>query len=258
MDRLKSIAEFKTLQGRCKVDRDLEIPTLVISAGTCGQASGANDLIRVTKRELLGRKLAERIHLRITGCHGFCEMEPSVLVEPDGIFYPRVDLHSMARMIEAILNREVLGDLLYVDHETGKPIEKMVDIPFFKRQTRTILSRNEKIDPIRIFDYIENDGYSALSRVLALGNPEKVVEEVKASGLRGRGGAGFPTGLKWEMFARQKNGRDKIIVCNADEGDPGAYMDRSVLEGNPNSILEGMIIGAYATGATRGVIYVRN
>jgi NADH-quinone oxidoreductase subunit F len=148
--------------------------------------------------------------------------------------------------------------LLYVDPVTDERIEKQCDIPFYKKQVRTILSQNEKVDPIRIYDFIRNKGYSALAKVLAKNEPKRVVEEVKASGLRGRGGAGFPTGLKWELLANQQNGKGKFLVCNADEGDPGAYMDRSVLEGNPHSIIEGMVIGAYGTGATKGVIYVRN
>ncbi|MBP1741738.1 MAG: NADH:ubiquinone oxidoreductase, NADH-binding (51 kD) subunit, partial [Deltaproteobacteria bacterium] len=147
--------------------------------------------------------------------------------------------------------------LLYVDPRTGSAIEKQEAIPFFRGQVRTILSRNEKIDPIRITHYIENGGYSAMAKMLTLSDPKWVLEEVKTSGLRGRGGAGFPTGLKWELLARQPDGHGKVLVCNADEGDPGAYMDRSVLEGNPHSIIEGMIIGAYGTGASEGVIYVR-
>ena len=258
MEKLKSIDDLKELQERLIADRDFSIPTIVIPAGTCGQASGANDLIRITKRELLAKELTEKIHLRITGCHGFCEMEPSVLIEPRGTFYPKAGSNDMVRIVEAVARGEVLEDLLLVDPETGVPVKKKNDIPFFKKQVRTILGRNEKVDPIRIYNYIENGGYSALIKVLEQGNPEWVVEEIKASGLRGRGGAGFPTGLKWELLARQTNGRGKLLVCNADEGDPGAYMDRSVLEGNPHSIIEGMLIGAFGTGATEGVIYVRN
>ena len=258
MEKLKSIIDFKRLQERLIADRDPTIPTIVIPAGTCGQASGANDLIRIAKRELLSKKLTEKIHLRITGCHGFCEMEPSVVVEPRGTFYPKVGLKEMSQIVEAIEKGKVLEGLLWVDGETKKTIEKKDDIPFFRDQVRTILVRNDKIDPIRIYNSIENGGYSAMARILEKGNPEWVREEVKASGLRGRGGAGFPTGLKWEMLARQPNGNGKFIICNSDEGDPGAYMDRSVLEGNPHSIIEGMMIGAYATGATEGVIYVCN
>jgi NADH-quinone oxidoreductase subunit F len=258
MEKLKSIGDFKLLQELLIFSHDTNIPTIVISAGTCGQASGANDIIRITKRELISAGLADKINLRITGCQGFCQMEPSVLVEPNGTFYPKVSINDMIRIIKATAKGKVIEDLLFVDPETGKPIEKQNDIPFFKKQVRTILSRNEKVDPIRIYNYIENRGYSALLKVLEQGDQKRAIEEIKASGLRGRGGAGFPTGLKWEMLANQPNGKGKYLVCNADEGDPGAYMDRSVLEGNPHNIIEGMIIGAYATGANQGVVYVRN
>ncbi len=257
MERLRSLEDFKALQERIFVDRDPRIPVIVIPAGTCGQASGANDLIRIAKREVLRRGLAEKIRIRITGCHGFCQAEPSVLVEPEGTFYPRLGIKQMTRIVEAVSQGQVIEDLLWRDSRTYKRVQKQSDIPFFQGQTRKLLARNEKIDPIRIYDYIENGGYSALVRVLEQGNPRWVVEEVKASGLRGRGGAGFPTGLKWELLANARDGHGKFLVCNADEGDPGAYMDRSVLEGNPQSIIEGMLIGAYGTGATQGIIYVR-
>jgi NADH:ubiquinone oxidoreductase subunit F (NADH-binding)/(2Fe-2S) ferredoxin/NAD-dependent dihydropyrimidine dehydrogenase PreA subunit len=258
MERLKSIDEFFLLRDRLRADRNPDLPTIVIPAGTCGQASGANDLIRITKRELLDKRLTEKIQLRITGCHGFCEMEPSVRIEPGGTFYPKVSPKNMASIIEAVAKGRVLKELLFGNRETGTPIEKQADIPFFKNQVRTLLSRNEKVDPIRIFHYIGNDGYSAMARVLSGKDPRWVIEEIKSSGLRGRGGAGFPTGLKWEMLSKQASRNGKFVVCNADEGDPGAYMDRSVLEGNPHSIIEGMIIGAYGTGATEGIVYVRN
>ena len=258
MQSVKSVEEFLELRKRIITDRDLKIPTIVISAGTCGQASGANDLIRVAKRELLFKSLTERIHLRITGCHGFCEIEPSVLIEPNGTIYPKVGINEMVRIIEGIDQGRVVEDLLYTNPATGQKIEKQADLPFYKRQTRTILSQNEKIDPIRTYNYIENNGYVALVKVLQKSDSKWIIEEIKASGLRGRGGAGFPTGLKWEFLANQRDSDEKYLVCNADEGDPGAYMDRSVLEGNPHSVIEGMIIGAYATGATKGIIYVRN
>jgi NADH-quinone oxidoreductase subunit F len=258
MEKPRSIDEFKALFDRIIADQIPDIPTIIIPAGTCGQASGANDLIRITKRDLLWKKLTEKVHLRVTGCHGFCDMEPSVLVEPAGTFYPNVRLEDMPSIVEAVASGEVVKDLLFVDPKTGKSIEKQNDIPFFVGQTRIILSQNEKIDPIRIYDYIGAGGYSAITRVLKNADPSWVIEEVKASGLRGRGGAGFPTGVKWELLATHPNNGSKFLVCNADEGDPGAYMDRSVLEGNPHSIIEGMLIGAYGTGAREGVIYVRN
>lgn len=257
MRRLESIEAFLEIRSILKEQYDPQIPTLVIPAGTCGQASGANVLIRAAKRELLQKRLTRRIRLRVTGCHGFCAMEPSVLVEPQRTFYPKVTPDDMATIIEAIAHDDTINRLLFIDPETGQRIEKQDDIPFFKRQKRTIMSRNEKVDPIRIHDYIRNGGYDALIKVLSCQDPQSILEEVKASGLRGRGGAGFSTGQKWQLFASQKNGNVKYIICNADEGDPGAYMDRSILEGNPHSIIEGMAIGAYVTGATEGIIYVR-
>lgn len=258
MKRRRSIEDFESLQSRIMTDDDAAVPTIVIPAGTCCQASGANDLIRVAKRELLDKKLTDTVRLRITGCQGFCQMEPSVLVEPSGTFYPKVGMKTMARIVECVARDEILADELFITPDTGEQIERQEDIPFFRKQVRTILSRNEKIDPLFIYDYINNQGYSTLAKVFKMADPDWVINEVKVAGLRGRGGAGFPTGLKWEFLANQANGHGKFLVCNADEGDPGAYMDRSVLEGNPHGVIEGMIIGAYATGATGGVIYVRN
>jgi NADH-quinone oxidoreductase subunit F len=257
MERIPSIEAFKALAGRLAADREPAKPVIVVPAGTCGQASGANDLIRIAKREILVRGLANKISLRVTGCHGFCQAEPSVLVEPEGIFYPKVGIGQMARLVDAVSRGEVLEDLLWTEPKTGRRVRAQGEVPFFRGQTRTILSLNERIDPIRLYSYIENRGYSALVKVLERRDPRWVVEEVKRSGLRGRGGAGFPTGAKWELLSRQPGSRGKFLVCNADEGDPGAYMDRSVLEGNPHSILEGMLIGAFATGATEGIVYVR-
>ncbi len=258
MKKLCAIEDFKALKAELSRPGGKEIRTIVIPASTCSQASGANDLIRIAKRELLSRGLVGKIMLRITGCHGFCQMEPNVLIEPEGIFYPKVTMDDMERIVEAASRGAVLEDLLYTDPKTGMPIAKAGDIPFFARQARTILSQNEKVDPARIVTYIAEGGYTALSDVLANWKPAEVIEEIKESGLRGRGGAGFPTGRKWEMLALQQNTRGKFLVCNADEGDPGAYMDRAVLEGNPQSIIEGMLIGAFATGASDGVVYVRN
>jgi len=257
MEKLNSLSDFKDLKERLDAGREPDRPTIIIPAGTCGQASGANDLIRAAKREILARELSEKVRLVITGCHGFCQMEPSVLVEPGRTFYPRVDTKGMAKIVEAAAQGKVVEELLFLDPATGKRIEKQDDMPFFKKQVRTILARSERVDPIRLYHYIESGGYGSLAKVLEKGDRAWVIEEMKASGLRGRGGAGFPTGLKWELLAKQANGKGKFLVCNADEGDPGAYMDRSVLEGNPHSIIEGMIIGAFGTGATEGVVYVR-
>jgi NADH-quinone oxidoreductase subunit F len=258
MVKVNSIKQFKAFQSRLFDQKDSNIPTMVIPAGTCGRASGANDLIHITKQEILDKDLAEKVHLRVTGCHGFCQMEPSVLIEPARTFYPKVAPAEMPRIVEAAAAGEVLNDLLFSDLQTGKRIRRQEDLPFFKKQVRTILAHNEKINPVRIESYIENGGYSAAIRIFEKDDPKGLVEEVKKSGLRGRGGGGFPTGLKWELLAKQPDRGGKFLVCNADEGDPGAYMDRSVLEGNPHIIIEGMILGAYGTGATEGIVYVRN
>jgi len=258
MEKLKTYGEFKSFLNILKADADYKGPTVIINAGTCGQASGANDLIRAAKREILAKGLTGKIKLRITGCHGFCQMEPSLLIEPSRTFYPKINGTDMNRIVDAILNNEIVEDLLYEDPASGKKIEKQEDIPFFKKQVRTLTSTNERVDPIRIFNYLENGGYASLCKALEKKDPQWVIDQIKSSGLRGRGGGGFPTGLKWELLAKQPGKEGKYLVCNADEGDPGAYMDRSILEGNPHVIIEGMIIGAFATGACNGIIYVRN
>ncbi|MBD3382766.1 MAG: hydrogenase, partial [candidate division Zixibacteria bacterium] len=254
MQQLRSIEEFKILHERLSSDLDPR-PQLVISNGTCGQASGSNDLIRIAKKVLIQQNLTGKIGLNVTGCHGFCETEPSILVEPQRTFYPRVDPADIPRIIESVVHGDVVEDLLYRDPVSRERIEKQDDIPFYKHQDRVLLSKSEKIDPIRIFNYIRNGGYTAFCKLYESTEPEAVVEAVKTSGLRGRGGAGFPTGLKWELLSKQSSKGGKVLICNADEGDPGAYMDRSLLEGNPHSIIEGMLIGALATGATEGIIY---
>jgi len=259
MEQLKSLQEFETLNTQVSATARPDMPTIIIPAGTCGRASGVLKIIREVQREILMRNLQEKIRLRITGCHGFCEMEPSVLIEPSGTFYPKVDAGAMKGIIDATLNGEVVHDLLYLDADTGEAVEKQNDIPFYRNQRRLLLEQNEKIDPLEIHDYLSIGGYVSFVDLLAEGKPpEEVIDEVKKSGLRGRGGAGFPTGMKWEFLAQAANGNGKYHVCNADEGDPGAYMDRSLLEGNPHSLIEGMLIGAYATGADSGVLYVRS
>ncbi|MBW1808700.1 MAG: (2Fe-2S) ferredoxin domain-containing protein, partial [Deltaproteobacteria bacterium] len=159
MELLHSIDDLELLHNRLIEDTDPKISTIVIPASTCAQASGANDIIRVAKKEILKKKLTEKIQLRVTGCHGFCQMEPNVLIEPRGTFYPTVNMKDMARIVEAVAEDEVLDDLLYTDSNTGKHIEKAKDIPFFKMQARTIMGQNDKVDPIRIYNYIEVGGY---------------------------------------------------------------------------------------------------
>jgi NADH-quinone oxidoreductase subunit F len=236
-----------------------ETPTLVVCAGTGGQASGSNDILRIIKRHILKNDLGDKIELRITGCQGFCEMDPFILVEPHLHLYPRLKMEDVPKVIEAAIEGRVEEDLIYTEPQVQTRFEHQDEIPFFKKQTRTILGTNQKLDPIRIFNYVERSGYGALQQVLTDIDPDRIIEEVKASGLRGRGGAGFPTGRKWELArASGRDGEQKFIVCNCDEGDPGAYMDRSLLEGNPHAIVEGMLIAGIAIGATQGIIYVRS
>jgi NADH:ubiquinone oxidoreductase subunit F (NADH-binding)/(2Fe-2S) ferredoxin len=261
MKKLTTIDEFIGFRHRILEEKDFQYDklTLVVCAGTGGQASGSNDVIRIIKRYILDHGLQEKIGLRITGCQGFCEMDPFIVVEPGKHLYPKLKMDDVPRVIESALGGYVEDSLIYQEPAIQKKYYSQNDIPFFQKQTRTIMGANQKLDPIRTYNYIEQDGYSALEKVLMKLDPEWIIEEVKKSGLRGRGGAGFPTGKKWE-FARASNGGcgQKYIVCNADEGDPGAYMDRSLLEGNPHSIIEGMLIAGIAIGATKGYIYVRS
>ena len=261
MKRLSSIQELADFRGRIAHEREVRYdkPTLIVCAGTGGQASGSNDIIRIIKRYILDHSLQEKVTLRITGCQGFCEMDPFILVEPGRRLYPKLKMEHVPRVIESAVGGFVDEGLIYKDPREQKAYHCQNDIDFFKKQTRTILGNNERLDPIRILSYVEQNGYGALQRALEKNDPEWIVEEVKMSGLRGRGGAGFPTGKKWELARASGNGHhDKYVVCNADEGDPGAYMDRSLLEGNPHQVIEGMTIAALAIGATKGIIYVRS
>lgn len=261
MKKLTSVDEFVGLRQRILSEKDIQykIPTLVVCAGTGGQASGSNDVMRMIKKYMIKMNLRDKIALRVTGCQGFCEMDPFILVEPGHHLYPKLKMDDVSRVVDAALGGYIDEGLIYRDPRDKKIFHSQDDIPFFKKQTRTILGNNQKLDPIRIYGYFEHEGYAALEKVLRKQDPEWIINEVKISGLRGRGGAGFPTGRKWEL-ARASEDSDgiKYIVCNADEGDPGAYMDRSLLEGNPHAIIEGMIIAGLAIGAKEGLIYVRS
>ena len=257
MPRLSSTRDLSELRDILLSDRDDSTIGIAICAGTACRASGAGDIIQAVKGYIIQNRLQGKIALQTTGCHGFCEMGPFIMTLPQGAFYPQVKLDDVERILAAVLLGEYVEDLLYRDPQTGKICYERDEIPFFKHQHRTILAANQRIDPTRICDYIADMGYAALEKVLNDADPGQVLREIKDSGLRGRGGGGFPTGLKWEMLAGQPSHCGKFIVCNADEGDPGAYMDRSILEGNPHSIIEAMTIGAYATGADEGIVYVR-
>ena len=261
MRRISSIEEFSEFRRRILSEKGLqyEKPTLVVCAGTGGQASGSNDIVRVIKKYILDRGIQAKVALRVTGCQGFCEMDPFVVVEPGRHLYPKLRMEDIPKVIDAAVGGFIDESLIYRESLDGTAYHDQNEIPFFKKQNRLILGNNQKLDPIRIFNYIEQGGYAAAEKAIRSREPEWIIDEVKRSGLRGRGGAGFSTGTKWELARATGNGSgQKYIVCNADEGDPGAYMDRSLLEGNPHAIIEGMLIAGIAIGATRGYVYVRS
>lgn len=230
---------------------------VTVCGGTGCHAYGCLKVAQAFKDEIKKQYLQDQVDVRTTGCHGFCERGPIVVIQPYGIFYQRVHLEDIHEIISStIIENKIVNRLLYVDPRTNKSIIKEKEVPFYKKQRRIIFENNGFIDPTDIRDYIALDGYKAITKALFEMTSEEVIAEIKASGLRGRGGAGFSTGIKWEI-CRQAKSDTKYIICNADEGDPGAYMDRSLLEGNPHSVIEGMIIGAYAIGAAEGYIYVR-
>jgi NADH:ubiquinone oxidoreductase subunit F (NADH-binding)/(2Fe-2S) ferredoxin/ferredoxin len=232
-------------------------PCVTVAGGTCGIARGAAGVVEAFKEGLAKRKLERKVQLRQTGCHGFCQVEPLVVIDPQGTFYTGVSADDVPEILDETIAREkIVERLLYCDPRADKAIPLEADIPFYKKQRRRLLSQNRRVDPKSIDDYIAIGGYTALARALKGMTPEQVIAEVKKAGLRGRGGAGFSTAAKWE-FCRQASGSPKYLICNADEGDPGAYMDRSVLEGNPHSVIEGMVIGAHAIGCEQGYVYIR-
>jgi NADH-quinone oxidoreductase subunit F len=233
-------------------------PVLTVSAGTCGRARGSLKVIDALKTSLRKSGLEKKVKIKVTGCHGFCQAEPNIIVSPLKLFYQKVEpRHAEAIIERTIKKKTAVKELLYRDPATGKVSNKETTIPFYKKQRRIVLGDNALVDPTDIRDYFAIGGYSALIKVLTKMSADQVIEEITKSGLRGRGGAGFLTGKKWAT-ARKQEGSPKYIICNADEGDPGAYMDRSLLEGNPHRVLEGMMIGAYAIGASGGIVYVRD
>ncbi|PIU51777.1 NADH-quinone oxidoreductase subunit F, partial [Candidatus Desantisbacteria bacterium CG07_land_8_20_14_0_80_39_15] len=228
-----------------------------VCLGTGCQAYGSKNVAESLKQEIEKQRLSEKVKIKTTGCHGFCERGPIVVIRPTGIFYQKVkpeDAHEIVN--RTVMNGELIEHLLYVEPGTEKKVIYEKDVPFYKKQNRIVSGNNGSIDPADIEDYIRIGGYSALPKTLFKMSPEEIIEEIKKSGLMGRGGGGFPTGVKWES-CREAHGEPKYVLCNAEEGNPGAFMDRSLLEGNPHSVLEGMIIGAYAIGSNEGYIYVR-
>lgn len=225
---------------------------ILVCSGTGCTSSKSQDLLKALRNEILNRKL-KNVTVSKTGCFGFCAKGPIVVIDPDEIFYEQVKVEDAKKIIDAFEKNTVCEDLLVKENE--KYVKKWHELNFYKKQDRIALKNCGKIDPENINEYIAYDGYKAIQKVLLM-SPDDVIKEVLDSGLRGRGGAGFLTGKKW-MFAKASNSTQKYVCCNADEGDPGAFMDRSILEGDPHLVIEAMMIAGYAVGASKGYIYVR-
>ncbi len=259
MKKILSPAELeKFRKAILRVKGEAKKQIVISTNATCCHLRGSEDVSKAFEKELNKQGLSKDVELVRAGCLGFCEVEPVVLIQPQGIFYPSVTAKSVQEIVaQSVVAGNAIDKLVFTDPASGKKITYEKDLPFYKKQKRILLGNNSHINPTEIKDYIAVGGYASLCKALFKLSPEKIVQEVKSSGLRGRGGAGFPTGLKWEI-TRKQPGDMKYVICNADEGDPGAYMDRSTLESNPHSVLEGMIIGAFAIGANEGWIYVRH
>jgi NADH:ubiquinone oxidoreductase subunit F (NADH-binding)/NAD-dependent dihydropyrimidine dehydrogenase PreA subunit/(2Fe-2S) ferredoxin len=254
--KIQSPQELDELRKEILAGRDTAKLCVTICSGTGCRAYGSEDVYDAFVAEIKKNGLEEKVDMRRTGCHGFCERGTVVVIFPEEICYLRVRPEDVPEIVAGTLAEgKVIERLLYED-DKGEKIVHEGEIPFYKLQNRTVFGNNKFVDPQNIQDYIALGGYGALARALSEMTPEGVIGEVKQANLRGRGGGGFPAGVKWET-TRNAPGETKYVIVNADEGDPGAYMDRSLLEGNPHSVLEGLIIGAYAIGAHRGYIYVR-
>jgi NADH:ubiquinone oxidoreductase subunit F (NADH-binding)/(2Fe-2S) ferredoxin/NAD-dependent dihydropyrimidine dehydrogenase PreA subunit len=258
MKKITNLHELNNLRGSLVKDRDRHKTCVSVCCGTGCRASGSLEVVSALKTAVSQKGLDITLETKITGCHGFCEQGPLVAITPQNLLYCGVKAEDVEEIVEqTIVRGKVVERLLYVDPATGQSITEEGEIPFYKKQERLILAANGQIDPTVIYDYIALGGYGGLATALSEMTRETIIREIKNSGLRGRGGAGFPTGTKWESCYSAEE-TPKYIVCNADEGDPGCFQDRSVLEGNPHCVIEGMLIGGYAVGAERGYIYVRN
>ncbi len=257
MKKIKTAKELDDLRKTLLKKREEKKKVVKVCCSTGCRAGGSLRIIDELEHKVAEHDLGDRVEIKKTGCRGFCEKGPVMAIEPDDTFYNMVDPDDTEEIVsKTIAKGKTVERLLYKDPESGKSIKREKDIPFFGKQVRRVLANCGKVDPTDIKDYIAEDGYRAISKALSSMTPEQVIEEVISAKLRGRGGAGFSTGLKWQ-FARKAAGKPKYIICNADEGDPGAFMDRTLLESDPHSVLEGMLIGAYAIGAEMGYLYVR-
>jgi len=257
MSRINSPAELEAFKRNLLSERDPNKTCITLCSGSACHASGSREVAASIQEEIQKQGLSAEVELRRTGCHGFCERGPIIVIRPEDICYFQIKPDDVPEIIsETIKEKKIIERLLYTDPETKEKIVHESEIPFYKNQGRLVFGSNVEIDPKSIDDYLALGGYSALAKALSQMTPEQVLEEITKSNLRGRGGGGFPTGRKWAE-SRNAPGDIKYVIVNADEGDPGAYMDRSLLEGNPHSVFEGLIIGAYAIGSHQGYIYVR-
>ena len=256
MEKLSSIGQLEWLRNKILSPKEKGITEVHVCMTGC-RAYGAAGVLEALNDEVRSQGFSKEVEIRATGCHGFCAKAPVIAIEPMGIQYQEVEPTDAAEIVALTLKRKQLIDrLAYRAPKNFQPIFYRNQIPFYAKQERRVLANCGRIDPTNIEHYIAAGGYQALAKALSKMKPEQVIDEVQSAKLRGRGGAGFPTGLKWK-FARQADGRPKYVVCNADEGDPGAFMDRAILEGDPHAVVEGMLIGAYAMGSEYGFIYVR-
>jgi NADH:ubiquinone oxidoreductase subunit F (NADH-binding)/(2Fe-2S) ferredoxin/Pyruvate/2-oxoacid:ferredoxin oxidoreductase delta subunit len=254
---IRTCSELDDLRNKLSGQRDGKSRYIAVCGGTGCRALGSEGVFRALESEIKKQGMDDRVTLKMTGCPGFCEKGPLVLVLPEGLSYQGVKVEDVPDLVSrTIVGGEIVESLLYADPATGEKIAYESEIPFYARQRPQLLGMNSRLDPTSVGDYIALGGYAALSKVLSGMSPDDVIEEVTKAGLRGRGGAGFPTGAKWRI-TRDAPGEVKYVICNADEGDPGAFMDRAMVEGNPHRLLEGMLIGGYAIGAVKGFVYVR-
>jgi NADH-quinone oxidoreductase subunit F/NADP-reducing hydrogenase subunit HndC len=257
MNRLKSVVELKNLRLLLKEEVfKPEKARAMVCCGTGCQASGAKKVADAISEE--ASKQGVELEIVKTGCQGLCQKGPLVRIEPHGYFYQKVRSTDASEILKkSVMTGFPVRSLFYRDSLSTEPVEFMEEVPFYKKQVKLVLRNNGRIDPTNIYHYIALGGYNALEKIFSSMSPEEVLEEVKKANLRGRGGAGFPAGLKWE-HTKKAPGEIKLVIANGDEGDPGAFMDRSIMEGDPGSVLEGMVICAYAIGAHYGLIYVRH
>jgi NADH:ubiquinone oxidoreductase subunit F (NADH-binding)/(2Fe-2S) ferredoxin/Pyruvate/2-oxoacid:ferredoxin oxidoreductase delta subunit len=257
MEPLKSPSDLEKLRKKILAKKDPNAPAIAVCVSTGCEALGVKEDLKAFKEEFKKQDLEGKVEIKETGCLGFCEKGPRIVVYPEEIFYFQVKATDVPEIVsKTLINKEAVERLFYIDPITGKAARNLSEIPFYKYQKRLLLDSNAKVDPKKIEDYIALGGYTALAKALYSMTPEQVLDEVKKSNLRGRGGGGFPTGRKWES-TRNAEGEPKYVIVNCDEGDPGAFMNRALMEGNPHSILEGLILGAYAIGSHEGFIYVR-